>query len=221
MKLPLAIVCLLAVLAWIYLSVKDSQDSTKSKPKPVNHYETFVPHSNITELRKKMHKGSLYRIFNSSTRPEVVRFNPTVHSESVWEIPKILHFIWVGPLIKEKYVTSINLFAQHNPNYKVGLILTTCVCFLLCFWKLLTQVILWTEQKTIQNTTNKFNVGVEIRNVHEVIGKMVNPDIVFKLKNVGAVSDLMRYEVKAVLCCFVLTTPCLACLHVWRSLPGH
>ena len=57
------------------------------------------------------------------------------------------------------------------------------------------QVILWTEQKTIQNTTNKFDVRVEIKNVHEVIGQMINPDIVLKLNNVGAVSDLMRYEV--------------------------
>ena len=67
--------------------------------------------------------------------------------------------------------------------------------FYIVFSWLLMQVFLWTEQKTIKNTTNKFDARVEIRNVHEVIGRMVNPDIVFKLKNVGAVSDLMRYEV--------------------------
>ena len=119
MKLSLAIVCLLAVVAWIYLSVKHSQDSTKSKPKPLNHYETFVPHSNITELSMAMQKGSLKRSFNSTVRPEIVKFNSTASPEILWEIPKILHFIWVGPLIKEKYVNTINFFSQQNPNYKV------------------------------------------------------------------------------------------------------
>ena len=71
------------------------------------------------------------------------------------------------------------------------------------------QVILWTEQKTIENTTNKFDAKVEIRNVHKVIREMVNPDIVLKLKNVGEVSDLMRYEVGPVLCCYHSISLCV------------
>ena len=108
MKQPLAIVCLLAGVACIYLTLKAPQGSSKPKPIPLSHYETHVPYSNITMLSKEMQKGSLKKSFNS-----------TVHQETMWEIPKTLHFIWVGPVIREKYVASINFFSQQNPNYKV------------------------------------------------------------------------------------------------------
>ena len=127
MKLSLAIVCLLAVVLWIYLLVKVPQNFTKSRPNSLSHYETFVPYSNITKLSENMQRGSLKTRFNSTSRKEILRFNSSGYPETVWKIPKILHFIWVGPLIKEKYVATINNFSQDNPNYKVGLKPITCV----------------------------------------------------------------------------------------------
>ena len=56
-------------------------------------------------------------------------------------------------------------------------------------------MILWTDQITLKNTYGKFRAEVETRNVHDVIPQMINSDIVSKLRNVGAISDLMRYEV--------------------------
>ena len=61
----------------------------------------------------------------------------------------------------------------------------------------LVQVIVWTDQKTLQmNETYKFKADVQIRNVTKLIPKMVNSDIMAKLGNIGAVTDLMKYEVK-------------------------
>ena len=59
------------------------------------------------------------------------------------------------------------------------------------------QVILWTDSKTMQmNKTYKFLPMVETRNLTRLIPQMVNSDIMAKLKNVGAVTDLMKYEVR-------------------------
>ena len=61
----------------------------------------------------------------------------------------------------------------------------------------LLQVILWTDNKTLQmNTTYKFRPTVDTRDVTRLIPQMVNSDIMANLKNVGAVTDLMKYEVR-------------------------
>ena len=40
--------------------------------------------------------------------------------EISWSLPARVHFIWIGPtMIKDKYVTNINNFCQHNPDYQV------------------------------------------------------------------------------------------------------
>ena len=57
------------------------------------------------------------------------------------------------------------------------------------------QVILWTDQRTLKNPSVRFHPGVELKDVTEVIPLMTDCDIMAKLKNVAAVSDLMRYEV--------------------------
>ena len=59
------------------------------------------------------------------------------------------------------------------------------------------QVILWTDDATLQmNESYKFRAEVETRNMTALIPQMVNSDIMAKLANVGAVTDLMKYEVR-------------------------
>ena len=39
--------------------------------------------------------------------------------ETSWSIPAKAHFIWIGSVIPDKYVSNINNFSQHNPEYQV------------------------------------------------------------------------------------------------------
>ena len=61
------------------------------------------------------------------------------------------------------------------------------------------QVMLWTDESTLllqKNSSIQFSSGVETRDIFALIFKMVNYDIMSKLTNIGAITDLMKYEVR-------------------------
>ena len=101
------LVCIFSIcIIWTNMKLFIFEESSKARS--LTPDEMSIPFSNISELYEEMTKGSLKKRFNSS-------FN----SETTWTIPNTLHFIWVGPLIREKYVDSINNFSLQNPKYKV------------------------------------------------------------------------------------------------------
>ena len=60
------------------------------------------------------------------------------------------------------------------------------------------QVLLWTDNGTLhlqKNNNITFEAGVQTRNITEVIPHMLNYDIIAKLKNIGAITDILKYEV--------------------------
>ena len=60
------------------------------------------------------------------------------------------------------------------------------------------QIILWTDETTLllqSNSSIQFMAGVETRDIFALMSQMVNYDIMAKLKNLGAITDLMKYEV--------------------------
>lgn len=145
---------------------------------PKDQKEALIPYSSLSDIRQYIYlkngvegQEHKYNISHSLQN----RFQFPIQPEATWTLPSLLHFIWVGPVIREKYVDSINLFSTHNPNYKV---------------------ILWTDDKTLHmNESYKFRAEVETRNMTALIPQMVNCDIMPKLGNVGAVTDLMKYEI--------------------------
>ena len=61
------------------------------------------------------------------------------------------------------------------------------------------QVWLWTDESTLllqKNSSIQFRAGVETRDIFALKSKMVNYDIITKLTNLGAITDLMKYEVR-------------------------
>ena len=83
--------------------------------------EMSIPYSNITTHYQMLKNGIVREEGYSGVSHSLEnRFNATIHPETTWKLPKTLHFIWVGSLIREKYIKAVNLFAKHNPNYKVG-----------------------------------------------------------------------------------------------------
>ena len=100
------------------------------KPKPRNflpppHLQPStdnrsVPFYNITQLYDTMKIG-IYKEEDSTNLNHSLenRFQSRILQEKTWSLPKTLHFIWLGNLIKDKYVNNVNLFAEHNSDYKV------------------------------------------------------------------------------------------------------
>ena len=85
--------------------------------------EMSIPYSNITNLYTIMKSGIVREEGYSNVSHSLEnRFKSIIHPETTWKLPKTLHFIWVGSLIREKYVSAVNLFARHNPNFKVRFI---------------------------------------------------------------------------------------------------
>ena len=42
-------------------------------------------------------------------------------NENENELPNILHFIWIGSKIPDKYIENINTYIENNPNYQIWL----------------------------------------------------------------------------------------------------
>ena len=66
------------------------------------------------------------------------------------------------------------------------------------------QVILWTDNATLQlqkNNNITFEEGVKTKNITEEIPHMLNYDIIARLKNIGAITDILKYEVR--ICIFI------------------
>ena len=115
----IVIAVLLTLWSHIYLPTSKSQSTPSSHLAPPN---VPFPYSNITDaamhdlLRSGiLHEENMYGFSHSLEN----RFNLTIQQETTYQLPRILHFIWVDGPIKQKYVNSINLFSIHNPTYKV------------------------------------------------------------------------------------------------------
>jgi len=123
-----------------------------------------VPFSNISVLYSEMKKKVFDKQFLSAKK-----YN------NEFTIPKKLHFIWIGQNILEKYVEHINKFAVDNPNY---------------------QVILWGDNATLSNKTRKVPLSekVEVKKINFVTKNMKALSLLKKLKTVGPLSDLLRYQ---------------------------
>jgi len=92
--------------------------------------------------------------------------------EKLYCVPRVIHFIWVGEQIPEKYQKNINTFTTINPDY---------------------QVVLWTE--VITDEIRKSLANVTIRDLTKEIVDYSTKDLVDNESNFGGKSDILRYEV--------------------------
>lgn len=96
--------------------------------------------------------------------------NSIIHTRYIKEdkIPNIIHFIWIGSKIPEKYIKNINTYIENNPNYKI--------------W-------LWHDN----STTNVKNVKIQLHNINEF--KIINKYGFQNMKKWAGKADILRYEI--------------------------
>ena len=103
--------CVAALLLLIsgYLLATSLYVTTPKLEKRPQPLEDLQPRS-LRELHNELVKGSM-----EMDSLETIKKEP----ETSWSLPTIAHFIWLGSMIKEKYVENINKFCNHNPEYQV------------------------------------------------------------------------------------------------------
>ena len=118
--LGLIFVSAVLLFLWIHTALPTSIRQLTPSSHPASENK-LIPFSNITAMLNMMRTGilreeNLYGLSHSLEN----RFQLGILPETSYDLPRILHFIWVGQPIKPKYVNSINRFSSHNPNYKVS-----------------------------------------------------------------------------------------------------
>ena len=100
------VVLLLISGYYILIALNVTTPKLEKRPQPL---EDLQPRS-LRELHNELVKGSM-----EMDSLETIKKEP----ETSWSLPTIAHFIWLGSMIKEKYVENINKFCNHNPEYQV------------------------------------------------------------------------------------------------------
>ncbi len=99
------------------------------------------------------------------------RFAPSPVPESTLAIPHMLHMIWIGGPIPNKYLKNVLDFRLHNPTWKVAL---------------------WSDYPHYFEDPRPCPFW--FRDTHDAITKMRNLDMFDAETNVAAKVDLLRYE---------------------------
>jgi len=111
-----------------------------------------------------------FRLEGGATKEVTIKLSR--EAEKSYCVPKKLHFIWLGKEIPKKYRNNIKGFTDINTDY---------------------QVILWAEKitKVMENDLQ----NVTINNLTREIQDYTTKDLFDKEANVGAKSDILRYEI--------------------------
>ena len=90
-----------------------------------------------------------------------------------YEIPKILHFIWIGSQLPEKYIENINTYIVNNPSYEI--------------W-------IWHDENTHLDKINNLQISsCKMQNINQI--KFANAYGIDKMTNWAGKADIIRYEI--------------------------
>ncbi len=130
-----------------------------------------------SKIRDILKKGSLLKYLKCNDSDDIIRpfisiknkNNNTTNSDNV---PLIIHFIWIGSIIPEKYINNIKTYVKNNPNYKI---------------------FLWLDHlDKIELLIKEDNII--IKNVNTDIS-LINKNEYNLINNYGFKADILRYEI--------------------------
>jgi len=135
---------------------------------PKEEMKAEVEFTNISAIRHLMLKGCI--AYNYSLED--------IEPETGWAVPSVLHFIWLGDLLPEKYINNILSFITNNKHFQVNL---------------------WTNENSVMSEAVQLvgekNSNFAVFDINRTRGWQVNGKIIRDETNLGAKSDLLRYEI--------------------------
>ena len=108
----------------------------------------------------------------STTRLKDPHLQSKMETETVYDVPQILHFIWIGSKISDRYVQFIKTYRDKNPNY---------------------QMYLWVDNDFSLQNEKLQDLDIYVKDVRKT--NLINREIYDMDSNFGAKSDILRYEV--------------------------
>lgn len=89
-------------------------------------------------------------------------------------IPKLIHFIWIGSKIPSKYIDNVLSYAKNNSNYTIYI---------------------WLDDNTLSQNIKDFSLmnNIELHNINEII--LINKKGFELMENYGGKADILRYEI--------------------------
>lgn len=88
-----------------------------------------------------------------------------------YKIPKIIHFIWIGSIIPDKYISNIETYAINNSSYKI---------------------FIWVD-KTKNSDIKQLLSNMELHNIEEI--QIRNKNAFDKMNVFAGKADILRYEI--------------------------
>jgi len=164
------LLCILGILANIFGNYwtifKGNEDFVEDVAQ--DQMEAEVEFTNISTIRHYMRKGCIS--YNYSVAD--------IEPETSWAVPSVLHFIWLGDFIPEKYINNILSFITNNKHCQVNL---------------------WTNENSANNEAVQLivekNSNFAALDIESTLNWQVNRKIITEETNLGAKSDLLRYEI--------------------------
>jgi len=165
-KINQYIICLVLIIL-VFLAARLFRFSSNKE-----HFtnELFIPYEDSMKILQKgiINNDTLTRIIQSKLE---VYGAATANSEIPKIMPKLLHFIWIGSNLPEKYIANINTYITNNPGYEI--------------W-------IWHDDNTnAEKITNLQKC--KMQNINQV--KFVNASGIEKMKNWAGKADIIRYEI--------------------------
>lgn len=91
------------------------------------------------------------------------------------KLPDLLHFIWIGSKIPEKYIDNVLSYSKNNPNYIIYI---------------------WLDNNTLDinnNNLDKLPTNIQLHNIDEI--NLINEKGFNLMTNYGGKADILRYEI--------------------------
>ena len=120
--------------------------------------------SNVEKLRNRLQPQPMIKMLNQSALYTIKK------GDTDYMVPLKIHFIWVGPLFPNEYVTNVKSYRVKNPKY---------------------EIYLWTDRndRYLQVRIKKIKIG----RMHSL--PLINKRLISMEPNPAAKADMLRYEI--------------------------
>jgi len=139
--------------------------------------ELFIPYEDSMKILQNgiMNNDAITQIIKSKLAEYSIKESSL--DNTISEIPKLLHFIWIGSSMPEKYIANINTYIANNPGYDI--------------W-------IWHDENTNPEQMQNQIINLQkckMQNINLNQMQFVNANGIEKMKNWAGKADIIRYEI--------------------------
>jgi len=152
-----AVLISLLLYMWSFTNLEETVIEEVSE---LDYDNQYVKYYSLQEIQPLIVNSTINITYQSS--PE---------AELSYNLPSILHFLWLGSNISQEYINNIKQWASNNKHY---------------------QIFLWLDNHT---TVDLENAGIIVKDVTKEIESFASQDIILAEPLLVCKADIIRYEI--------------------------